>query len=101
MKDGQPYAVMGSPGADDQLMRTVQTLLNMVDFNMNVQQAIEAPRWSTRSFPASPFLHMMYPGDLSMKSRIGEKVQQALIAKRHKLRVSDPWSLSEIGIIMI
>src|SRR5947208_1378692 len=60
MKDGQPYGLMGSPGADDQLMRTVQTLLNMVDFGMNVQQAIEAPRWSTRSFPASPFPHTMY-----------------------------------------
>jgi len=101
MKDGQPYAVMGSPGADDQLMRTSQTLLNMVDFGMNVQQAIEAPRWSTRSFPASPFPHTMYPGDLSVESRISQKVQQALIAKGHKLRVAGPWSLSEMAVIMI
>jgi len=101
MKDGQPYGLMGSPGADDQLMRTVQTLLNMVDFDMNVQQAIEAPRWSTRSFPASPFPHTMYPGDLGVESRIGEKVQQALIAKGHKLRVSGPWSMSEMAVIVI
>src|SRR5205085_5512244 len=53
MKDGQPHMVMGSPGGDDQIMRTIQTFLNMVDFGMNVQQAIEAPRWTTRSFPAS------------------------------------------------
>jgi gamma-glutamyltranspeptidase / glutathione hydrolase len=101
MKDGQPYGLMGSPGADDQIMRTVQTLLNMVDFGMNVQQAIEAPRWSTRSFPASPFPHTMYPGDLGIESRIGEKVQQALIAKGHKLRVSGPWSMSEMAVIVI
>ncbi len=101
MKDGQPYGLMGSPGADDQLMRTVQTLLNIVDFDMNVQQAIEAPRWSTRSFPASPFPHTMYPGDLGVESRIGEKVQQALIAKGHKLRVSGPWSMSEMAVIVI
>jgi len=101
MKDGQPYGVMGSPGADDQLMRTVQTLLNMVDFGMNIQQAIEAPRWSTRSFPASPFPHTMYPGDLALESRIGEKVQQALIAKGHKLRVNGPWSMSEMAVIVI
>ena len=101
MKDGQPYGLMGSPGADDQLMRTVQTLLNMVDFGMNVQQAIEAPRWSTRSFPASPFPHTMYPGDLGVESRIGEKVQQALIAKGHKLRVNGPWSMSEMAVIVI
>ncbi len=101
MKDGQPYGLMGSPGADDQLMRTVQTLLNMVDFGMNIQQAIEAPRWSTRSFPASPFPHTMYPGDLGVESRIGEKVQQALIAKGHKLRVNGPWSMSEMAVIVI
>ena len=101
MKDGQPYGLMGSPGADDQLMRTVQTLLNIVDFDMNVQQAIEAPRWSTRSFPASPFPHTMYPGDLGVESRIGEKVRQALIAKGHKLRVSGPWSMSEMAVIVI
>ena len=101
MKDGQPYGLMGSPGADDQLMRTVQTLLNIVDFDMNIQQAIEAPRWSTRSFPASPFPHTMYPGDLGVESRIGEKVQQALIAKGHKLRVSGPWSMSEMAVIVI
>ena len=101
MKDGQPYGLMGSPGADDQLMRTVQTLLNIVDFDMNVQQAIEAPRWSTRSFPASPFPHTMYPGDLGVESRIGEKVQQALIAKGHKLRVSGSWSMSEMAVIVI
>ena len=64
MKDGEPYAVLGSPGGDDQIMRTMQTLLNMVEFDMNVQQAIEAPRWSTRSFPASPFP----PHDVSRRS---------------------------------
>jgi hypothetical protein len=31
---------------------------------MNIQQAIESPRWATRSFPASPFPHTMYRGDL-------------------------------------
>ena len=71
MKDGQPYAIMGSPGGDDQVMRTMQTLINMIDFDMNIQQAIEAPRWSSRAFPASPFPHTMYP-------------------KEHGRRVADP-----------
>ena len=66
MKDGKPHMVLGSPGGDDQVMRTLQTFLNMVEFGMNVQQAIEAPRWSTRSFPASPFPHTMYPGEMSV-----------------------------------
>jgi gamma-glutamyltranspeptidase/glutathione hydrolase len=101
MKDGQPYAIMGSPGADDQVMRTMQTLINMVDFGMNIQQAIEAPRWSSRAFPASPFPHTMYPGDMAVESRIPESTQQALIARGHKLRVDPPWSLgSNAGIVV-
>src|SRR4029079_18014761 len=31
-KDGQPWMITGSPGGDDQIPRTVQTLLNLVDF---------------------------------------------------------------------
>jgi len=101
MKDGQPFGILGSPGGDDQVMRTMQTLINMVDFGMNIQQAIEAPRWSSRSFPASPFPHTMYPGDMSVESRIPEETRQALIAKGHKLRVAPPWSLGSNGGIII
>ena len=101
MKDGQPFAILGSPGGDDQVMRTMQTLINMVDFGMNIQQAIEAPRWSSRAFPASPFPHTMYPGDLSVESRIPESTQKALIDRGHKLHVTPAWSLgSNAGIVI-
>ena len=101
MKDGQPYAILGSPGGDDQVMRTMQTLINMIDFGMNIQQAIEAPRWSSRAFPASPFPHTMHPGDISVEDRIPEATRQALIARGHKLRVAPPWVLgSNAGIIL-
>jgi gamma-glutamyltranspeptidase / glutathione hydrolase len=100
-KDGQPFMITGSPGTDDQVMRTMQTLLNIVEFGMNIQQAIEAPRWSTRAFPASPFPHTMHPGDLSVEARISETTQQVLIARGHKLRVDPPWSLgSNAGIVI-
>ena len=101
MKDGQPYAVMGSPGGDDQVMRTMQTLINMIDFDMNIQQAIEAPRWSSRAFPASPFPHTMYPGDMAVESRISAATQQALISRGHKLRVVPPWSQSSNAGIVV
>ena len=101
MKDGQPFAILGSPGGDDQVMRTIQTLINLVDFGMNIQQAIEAPRWSSRSFPASPFPHTMYPGDMSVEERIPDATRQALIARGHKLHVVPPWSLgSSAGIVV-
>jgi gamma-glutamyltranspeptidase / glutathione hydrolase len=101
MKDGQPFMITGSPGGDDQIMRTMQTLINMVDFGMDIQQAIEAPRWSSRAFPASPFPHTMYPGDLAVESRIPQATQKELIARGHKLRVDPPWSLgSNAGIVI-
>ena len=101
MKDGEPHMVIGSPGGDDQIQRTIQTLLNMVEFDMNVQQAIEAPRWSTRSFPASPFPHTMYPGDLSVEATVPEDVQNGLVAKGHDLTVRPAWSLGAIGAILV
>jgi gamma-glutamyltranspeptidase / glutathione hydrolase len=101
MKDGKPYMVTGSPGADDQVMRTIQTLLNMVDFGMNMQQAIEAPRWSTRSFPASPFPHTMYPGDLLLEGRIPDSVRADLEKRGHKVTMRGPWSMNDSAGIVI
>jgi gamma-glutamyltranspeptidase/glutathione hydrolase len=101
MKDNQPFMIMGSPGGDDQVMRTMQTLMNVIDFGQNVQQAIESPRWSTASFPASPFPHTMRPGTLTVESRIPVDVQDALKAKGHRLTVVGPWVLAEMAVIQI
>src|SRR5215510_2092826 len=101
MKDDQPYMILGSPGGDDQVFRTLQTLLNVVDFGMNVQEAIESPRWATRSFPASPFPHTMYPGEMSVESRVPETVRAALAARGHKVRVSGPWTMGSLAAIVV
>jgi gamma-glutamyltranspeptidase/glutathione hydrolase len=101
MKDGQPHMLIGSPGGDDQIMRTMQTLVNMVDFGMNVQEAIEAARWSSRAFPASSGPFTMRPGDLSVESRIPADVRAALKAKGHVLSVARAWSLGSNGAIVV
>jgi len=101
MKDGQPAMVLGSPGGDDQCLRTMQTFLNMVEFGMNIQQAMEAARWTTRAFPASPFPHAMYPGDLGVEERIPVAVRAALLKKGHKLRTYGPWSLGANAGILV
>ncbi|MGC8793180.1 MAG: gamma-glutamyltransferase [Bryobacteraceae bacterium] len=100
-REGRPVMAMGSPGGDDQCLRTMQTLLNMVEFGMNVQQAIEAPRWTTRSFPSSVFPHRMYPGDLGVEDRIPAQVREALAAKGHKIRVVGPWTLGSNAAVAI
>ncbi|HKE28178.1 MAG TPA: gamma-glutamyltransferase [Bryobacteraceae bacterium] len=101
MKDGAPVGIMGSPGGDDQVMRTLQTLLNIVDFGMNPQQAIEAPRFNTTSFPSSPFPHVMRPGAMAVEDRIPQEVRDALIARGHKLTVSGPWVMGSNGAILL
>jgi gamma-glutamyltranspeptidase/glutathione hydrolase len=101
MKDGKPFMVTGSPGADDQVMRTLQTFLNLVEFGMNMQQAIEAPRWATRSFPASPFPHTMYPGDLSLEGRISETVRAELEHRGHKVTMKGPWSMNDSAGLVV
>jgi len=73
----------------------------MVEFGMNVQQAIEAPKWLTRAFPASPFPHTMYPGDLSVESRIPEAVRKQLLARGHKLHVTGAWSDGSLAAIVV
>lgn len=101
LKDGKPWMMTGSPGGDDQPMRTVQTLINMVDFGMNIQQAIEAPRWTTTSFPASTFPHRMNPGAATVENRIGESTRAELLRRGHRLTVAGPWSLNSSGGIHI
>ncbi len=101
LKDGNPVMAMGSPGADDQIMRTMQTFLNVVEFGMNVQQAIEAPRWTTTSFPASAFPHTMYPGRMAVEDRIPPAVREELLKKGHKLQVVGPWILGSNGALVI
>jgi gamma-glutamyltranspeptidase/glutathione hydrolase len=101
LKDGKPYLVTGSPGGDDQCMRTMQTLLNVVEFDMNIQQAIEAPRWATRSFPSSPFPHTMYPGDLWIEGRISNAVRDELVQRGHKVQVRAPWSMNDSAGILV
>lgn len=101
LKEGKPLLVMGSPGGDDQCLRTMQTLLNVLEFGMDVQQAIEAPRWSTRSFPQSYFPHTMYVGEVSVENRVPASVRDALRAKGHKLKTVGGWTLGSNAAISI
>jgi gamma-glutamyltranspeptidase/glutathione hydrolase len=101
LKDGRAAMVMGSPGGDDQIPRTMQTFLNIVEFGMNPQQAIEAPRWSTRSFPQSPWPHKMYRGEVTLESRISGRVRTELQKMGHRVKTNGPWSLGMNAAIVI
>jgi gamma-glutamyltranspeptidase/glutathione hydrolase len=100
IKDGELFMVAGCPGGDNQAINTMQTLLNIVDFGMNVQQAIEAARWTTKAFPSSPFPHVMYPGDLQVEDRIPEEVRTELARYGHKLTVTGPYTIGNNAAIV-
>src|SRR5262249_13369712 len=88
-------------GGDDQVMITLQILINVIDFGMNVQQVIEAPRWSMHSFSASPFPHIMIPGAMSVEARIPEAIQRELIVRGYKLEVAPFWSMASSAAIIV
>jgi gamma-glutamyltranspeptidase/glutathione hydrolase len=47
LRHGQPWLCYGVMGADMQAQGHVQVAINMIDFDMNVQEALEAPRYRT------------------------------------------------------
>ena len=100
MKDNQPFLVTGTPGGDNQAINTLQTLVNIVDFGMTVQQAIEAPRWTTRSFPSSPTPHTMFPGDLQVEDRVPEAIRAELVKRGHKLTVAGSYAIGSNAAIL-
>ncbi len=48
-KDGRPEIVLGAPGGTQIAMGVLQTLLNVFEFGMDMQQAVSAPRFSSTS----------------------------------------------------
>ena len=55
LKDGEPYIVIGSPGGSTIITAVLQVVLNCIDFNMNIREAIEAPRIHHQWLPDSIF----------------------------------------------
>ncbi len=62
LRDGRAFMAFGTPGGDVQQQAMLQVLLNMVAYGMAPQQAVEAPRLATRSFPDSFWPHTNSPG---------------------------------------
>ena len=48
-KDGKPEIVLGAPGGTQIAMGVLHVLLNMIDRNMGMQEAVSAPRFSSTS----------------------------------------------------
>lgn len=78
--DGKPYLLIGSPGGRTIINTVLQVVLNVLDFKMDVAEAIAAPR----------IHHQWLPDRISIeKNATAPEVLQILESYGHKLRVSD------------
>ena len=81
--DGKAYLAMSTPGGDNQDQALIQMFLNVVEFGLNAQQAVEAPRFQTRHLVSSFDNHAWNRGDLLLDERIPQAVLNDLTARGH------------------
>ena len=89
LRDGKLAFVFGSPGGETIGQTEFQMLVNLIDFELPVQQAIEAPRFSLDADP-----NFYKPGaaiSVSIESRVLPATLSALRSMGHKLEVQPGW----------
>jgi gamma-glutamyltranspeptidase/glutathione hydrolase len=82
----------GTPGGDVQVQAMLQVLLNVLHFGMELQDAIEAPRVASYSFPSSFAPFDYFPGRLAVEGRIDPGVRADLAARGHEVKDWPDWS---------
>ncbi len=85
-KDGKLVMVTGSPGGSTIITTVLQTILNVVDFGMNMQQAVNAPR-----------MHHQWLPDLIMveKGYLSPETREALTGMGYHFREVNSWGAAE------
>ena len=87
LKDGKPFMCFGTPGGDVQSQAMLQVFLNVTQFGMQVQQAVEAPRFSSASFPNSFAPHEYFPGRLCVEEDMPNGVIEEMRRRGHDVQV--------------
>lgn len=90
-KDGSLWFTIGTPGGPTIINTVLQVITNVIDYGMNIQQAIDAPR----------IHHQWLPDELAYEPYgLSGDTQRALINRRHKL-VTKPRYMGDAQGIMI
>ncbi|HLM24495.1 MAG TPA: gamma-glutamyltransferase family protein [Pyrinomonadaceae bacterium] len=101
LKGGEPFMVLSTPGGDNQDQALLQVLLNVIEFGMNPQEAVEAPRFDTQHYVSSFDDHEFLPGSLNVESRVGLKTIQELSQKGHKVKVQGEWGTLSAPTVIV
>jgi gamma-glutamyltranspeptidase/glutathione hydrolase len=80
LKDGEPFIIIGSPGGSQIITTVLQVVINCIDFDMNIRQAIEASRIHHQWMPDSIFYEM---------SALTEEVKKELIEMGYRFWDAD------------
>ena len=100
LKDGKPIFAMSTPGGDNQDQAMLQVVLNLIDFGMTPQAAVEAPRFQSEHFYATFANHEFIPGKVNVENRIPAETMEALTKLGHKVTVSKPWSNGSAPVVI-
>jgi gamma-glutamyltranspeptidase/glutathione hydrolase len=94
LKDGKPFLAIGTPGGDSQDQQILLVLLNIIDFGMDVQAAIEAPRVNSLHPQSSFDDHRAQPGVLEAELSLPAGTLDDLRARGHVVRARPPFGIS-------
>ncbi len=86
LKNGSPYLVVGSPGGTTIPTSVFQTLVNVLEFNMSPEDAINKPK----------FHHQWLPDSISVERDFPETVTKQLEAMGYTMKPRGVWSRTEI-----
>ena len=101
IREGEFIMPFGTPGGDVQVQAMLQCFLNVVQWGMNPQQAVEAPRFATYSFPDSFEPHGNQPAKVKVESRIGESTASTLESYGHDIDMWPDWTWRAGSVCMI
>ena len=86
LRDGKPLLVAGTMGGEGQPQTLVALTTRVLDLGLEVQAAVEAPRWVYGRTWGTP------TRALSIEARFGDAVTAELARRGHAVRVLEPWS---------
>jgi gamma-glutamyltranspeptidase/glutathione hydrolase len=85
LKDGKLFLVLGSPGGPTIITTVANVLIGVVDFSLDIQEAVNAPR----------FHHQWLPDGILVEDRLSPDTMNILRSKGHKLKIEHFWGDSE------
>lgn len=90
-RDGKLFMSFGTPGGDSQTQAIVQVFLNVTVFDMDLQEAISAPRFLSLNWPDSFAPHEYCPGQISIEEPLYSEVVKNMETMGYKVNRFREW----------